>query len=299
MDKILVSGGTGTVGTALCKKLLHKGYEVYVLSRRASKKLGPHYFRVQWDINKRFIDIAQLPPGPYALIHLAGAPVMGSSWTQAYKEEMQRSRVDSLQLIIDAMGKDINYICSASGVNYYFDSSKNKVFTEDDAPEGKSFLSKLCIDWEKAALQNKEQIPASCLRTGLVISKHPPFDLMLRVAKLGLLMPLGSGKQAFPWIYLDDLVSMYVFALEKRIVGPYNAVAPKSCSQKGFFKALCSKLSRPLWPALLPNFILSWVLGERAPLLTQGAPISADKILSEGFHFTVSDEHAAAELLLR
>ncbi|TXC78931.1 TIGR01777 family oxidoreductase [Luteibaculum oceani] len=288
MPNVMLTGGTGLVGSKLCDKLLALNYKVFILTRGRSIKVSPNLSYVNWDIANKHVDKGALPKKSEELfiIHLAGASVADQRWTSSYKTKILNSRVDSLNFLLSLVGDQCKHIVSASGVNYYFGPNTDKEFKEEDAADQSSFLGQVCVEWEKAALENTYGIPAAVVRTGTVLSKRGgAFGIFKSLAKKGLLMPLGSGKQWLPWIHNYDLCEMYIHLLEKRRTGAFNAVASEQIIQKDFFKQLANKLNKWVWPPLAPKFAIKLAMGERATIILNGAQIDNQKILDSGFKF--------------
>lgn len=299
MKNVVITGGTGTVGKLLCDKLSQKGYAVFILTRSKSIKISKQLSFVHWDISNGHIDKKFFPKGEFALMHLAGASVIENKWTEAYKQSIYSSRIDSIKLILEKYGERCTYIASASGSNYYFGPNTETYFEESDPPNTHYFLGRVCKDWEKAALKNNLNIPAAVLRTGTVLAQHGgAFAIWRKLANYFMLMPLGTGKQFVPWIHVEDLCEMYVYCLEHQLTGAFNAVADEQIRHEDLLAQIASTMKRPLLPNLLPNAFLKLILGKRAKLLLNGAQISNDKIQQAGFKFRYPKIKAALGQLL-
>lgn len=283
MATILFTGGSGLVGRRLVSLLSSDGHTVRLLSRSA----GPDTFG--WDPLKGYLDEKALD-GVDALIHLAGENIGASPWTTARRHAIRDSRVVGLDLLREALERrrqHLPVLLSASAVGYYGNDASTKVYEETDPP-GLDFLSQVCVDWEAAAQAFK---PAGTrvvmLRTGLVLSRQGGvLPLLFRLGRLGLLTPLGSGRQPMPWIHLDDLCRVYVNAMDNQgFEGAYNAVGPEPHTNRSFSATLAATLHRPFFLPPLPAFALHLVMGDRASLVLEGSRISAEKVLATGFTF--------------
>ena len=282
--KILISGGTGLVGTALCQALVQKGHNIILLTRNKKKIVNLPYETLSWnDLNntetiKKLSDVS-------AIIHLAGAGVADKRWSTSYKKQIISSRVDTakqLSKLSHKLKDSVKVFMSTSGVTFY-GYDETKVFTETDSV-GKSFLSDVCVDWERAV-----QVPSSCrkviFRLGMVLSNRGgALQKMLSLFKFYLGGKLGNGRQAISWIDIEDLINIYIHGLEQPLEGVYNAVAPEVVTNKTFTKELAKALKVPAFlPA--PAFMLKLILGEMSELLLYGQKVSCQKIQSTGFSF--------------
>lgn len=280
-----MSGGTGLVGKSLVKKLREKGHSVRILNRKKSTDPNDFY----WNLEEKFIDDKAFE-NLDSIIHLAGAPI-NKRWTNNYKKELFSSRIDTANLLKEYCIKNNVYfqsMISASGVNYYGTVTSDKIFEENSEIANHDFLAKLCIDWEKAA-ENFSDISGRvvCLRTAMVLSKNSgAFPLLKKTVDFNLGSAVGSGKQWMSWIHLEDLVNMYVFAVENSSVnGIYNAVADDIPTNKIFMKELAKVSNKFFFPVNIPSFILKLMLGEMSSILLEGSRISNKKIKSQGFDF--------------
>lgn len=283
--KILITGATGLVGTELKKRLLNEGYEINTLSRK--KNSDPSNF--VWDVYKGEID-ANCLNGVDAIIHLAGEPVAEKKWTDERKKQIIDSRVQSTELLFKALKlkpeNQVKSFISASAVGFYGDCGE-EILTED-SPNGYGFLAECCKLWEDAVDQGKKlSLRVVKLRTGIVFSNDggalPQLDKSVR---LFVGAPIGSGKQWTPWLHIDDMVGMYIYALENSgLESSYNACAPFPATNEGLTKAIAKHLHRPVWPIKVPRRAIELVMGERAEAVLMSNNTSAQKILDTGFKF--------------
>ncbi|GGK44258.1 MULTISPECIES: TIGR01777 family oxidoreductase [Flavobacteriaceae] len=285
MASILVTGGTGLIGSNLCDLLKSKGHNVSILSRSKIKKTTVFH----WDIEKRHIDNKAIINTDY-IIHLAGAGIADKRWTKSRKKELIASRVNSTNLLFEKvkeLNPDLKGFISSSGVGYYGAITSEKIFQENDTPNN-DFLSKICILWEKEVNKfNSLNIRTVILRTGVVFSKEGgALEKIIKPIKLGVGAALGSGKQYIPWIAMEDLCNMYVSAIENaELNGVYNAVAPEHITNQGLTKSIAKTLKKSLWLPNVPSFVLKIALGELAVILLQGSRVSSEKIKKTGFNF--------------
>ncbi len=287
MAKILLTGGTGLIGTHLQKLFNENDHEVVILTR--SPKNDNHF---KWDIHKKFIDEKAFIGVDY-IIHLAGAGIADSRWTAIRKKELIDSRVLSADLLYSYVKKlniKLKGFISASGIGFYGAINSDHIFTEKDAPEN-DFISKICIKWENAADQFEQiDIPVTCLRTGVVLSAKG--GALEKMNTPLFLSALGTGKQYVPWIHINDLCGLYLKAIEdSNFKGIYNAVAPEHQTNLNFTKKLGKTLKKPVMPFNVPEFMLKIILGEMAVIILKGSRISSQKTTTKyKFEFSNLDE---------
>jgi uncharacterized protein (TIGR01777 family) len=284
--KVLITGGTGLVGTRLSELLLAAGHEVALLSREPSTK-GP-YKTFVWAPADGTIDPAAVPFAD-VVVNLAGANVGEGRWTEARKTELAASRLDSLALLHRELAKPghrVQAVLSASAIGYYGNTG-DRLATED-APPAQDFLAALAQRWEQAA----EPIAALGIRLvtpriGVVLStKGGALVPLAATVKLGLGAPLGTGQQYLSWIHLDDLCHLFMAMLaDDAWQGPYNAVAPYPATNEAFTEVLAEVLHRPLLLPKVPGFALKLLLGEQSEMVLAGQYVSAEKVMTQGFEF--------------
>lgn len=285
MAQILISGGSGIVGKALCEKLEAMGYDVAILSRTNKSEFKTYIWNPQ---NKR-IDPEAIASSDY-IIHLAGANIAEKRWSSSRKKMILDSRVQTANLIFDEVkkqNKNLKAFISASAVGYYGALTSDKIFTEEDT-FADDFLGQTCQKWEQAAMQFQSlDIRTTILRTGLVLNKQGGALAKMSIPiKLGLASALGTGKQYIPWIHIDDLCDFYIKAIEDtKMKGIFNAVAPDFRTNKSFTQTLAKVLNKPCWLPNTPSFFLKFILGDMSVLLLKGSRVSSNEILKNGFNF--------------
>lgn len=299
MKKILITGGTGGIGTKLTQKLLAKGYEVVMLSRKAGEKNGIRLFA--WNPANGTIDTSAFE-GVKHIIHLAGAGVADHRWTTSYKKEIYSSRIQSTKLLVDTIRQNKlkpDSFVSTSAIGIYGDELKG--VAHENYPVGDSFLSNVCRDWEAEANKaNAEGIRTVIIRVGVVLSKDAGFiPEVAKPMRLFAGAALGNGKQMLGWIHIDDLCNMYIRAVEDTgMTGPYNAVAPFPVSNKEITHRMAAKLHRPILLPPVPEFALRILFGEMAATLVANQTVSSAKITDTGFEFMYPTIDAALNNLL-
>jgi uncharacterized protein (TIGR01777 family) len=287
INKILITGGSGYVGSHLTTLLLQKGYKVSHLSEsRKSNSEVPVY---SWTIETGSIDKEALEDID-CIVHLAGVSIGKRRWNKTVKQEIIESRVKSARLIYDTLsGNDLKLkaFISASAVGYYGSSTYGKIFLENDPPSN-DFLGNTCNLWEKTAdLFADSAIRTVKIRTGIVIGKNAvAFEKLYKPARSGFVIRLGNGRQSMPWIHITDLCNIYLKAIEdENLTGPYNAVAPDQISHEEFIRVMAGLLHRTVILPPVPSMFLKIILGEMSNLLLNGNPVSSDKISESGYLF--------------
>ncbi|MBM7419685.1 MULTISPECIES: TIGR01777 family oxidoreductase [Chryseobacterium] len=296
---VLITGASGAIARVLSKKLENQ-YSIRFLTR---KKEAENEF--EWDLENQIVDENAFE-NVSNIIHLAGANISEKRWTEDRKKELISSRVDSAKLILNTLQKKnlkLKSFISASGINFYGTKTTDKIFIENDAP-GNDFLSEVVVVWEKAADEFKEQNISERvvkIRTAVVLSKNEgALAKMKTPIQFGIGSPLGSGKQYMPWIHIDDICSIYEFALKNpEIEGSYNASAPQHTTNENLTKLIAKVLNKPLFMPNVPSFILKLIFGELADALLEGSRASSEKIEKVGFEFQFPDLKMALEDLLK
>ena len=287
MKQVLLTGGTGLIGTRLTQLLIEGGYGVAYLTRgsRSETKINPKVKQYRWDVSKGTLDENALLDSHY-LIHLAGAGIAEGRWTAQRKQEIIDSRVDTIQLIarkLKASGHRFEAFVSASGISYYgADTGSERISEQHNA--GRDFLSEVVIKWEAAADEIEAlDIRTVKLRTGIVLdTKGGALKSFLIPVRLTIGSPLGSGKQFISWIHTDDLCRMYIDALENSSwTGAYNAVAPNPVTNEELVKKTAEVLQKPYWAPNVPSWVLKALFGEMSIAVLGGNYILNQRIRLE------------------
>ena len=287
MAKVLITGGSGSIGRRIIPKLQAKGHSVSVIGRTIHEELGVPSFT--WNLQKGTLDERALKDVTH-IIHLAGAGIADKPWSPSRKQEILESRVKPLQLLSDLLkrrNQRIEAIISSSAVGYYGAITSDKIFEEEDKPAD-DFLGNTCKMWEQAVMLFKPVADREVrIRTGIVLMKEDgALPKLAAPVKLGFGAALGSGKQWMPWIHIDDLVDLYIKAVEDRqFTGPFNAVAPEDANQSSFIKKTGKALNRPVFLPPVPGFLLKTLMGDMSKVVTEGSRVSSQKISDSGFEF--------------
>src|SRR6267143_3895491 len=295
--KIVVSGSTGLIGSALVEALTRRDHEVLPLVRRRPAA-GEH--AIAWDPERGTIDRAGLA-GADAVIHLAGENVFGR-WSPAKKQRIYDSRVKGTRLLSEALAglhRRPATLLAASAIGYYGDRGDEPV-TEESTP-GEDFLAQVARDWEAAtAAATRAGIRVVNMRNGVVLTTAGgALARMLPAFRLGLGGPVGSGNQYLSWIVLDDIIDAILHLLgNPNLVGPVNMTAPTPLTNRDFAKTLGKVLGRPA-VVTVPAFALRIAFGTAGAAMVQsGQRVLPARLLASGFHFGSQDvEHALRFLL--
>lgn len=286
--KIIVSGSSGLIGSALIDSLRPDGHAIARLVRSGSTATADISSKmIRWEPPTGSIDLAAME-GADAVVSLAGASVAGGRWTKERKEVLRRSRVDATQHLVSNMAQlkmKPRAFVSASAIGYY-GSRGDEVLSEASTP-GDDFLAHLCRDWEaEAAKAEHEGIRTVILRFGLVLAAHGgALKQMVRPFRLGVGGRLGNGRQWMSWITLQDVVALIRYVITKDSPrGPINAVSPNAVTNAEFTSILAGVLHRPaLFPA--PRSVLKLALGELADALLASQRVVPEKLSELGYTF--------------
>lgn len=293
MKHFLITGGTGLIGSALCKHLINQDHQVTVLSRTPKKvtsKCGQQVKGIKYltEISTDTqIDI---------VINLAGEPIADSRWTKKRKAVLEMSRIDLTRNLVDWLNhrqKKPECLISGSAIGWYGDRG-NSILTEQSSYHDE-YTHQLCDAWEREALHAKQHGIRVCIaRTGLVLASKGGFlQKMLLPFKLGLGGRLGDGQQFMSWIHISDMVNFLEFlALNVQLEGIFNACSPSPVTNRTFTQTLAQQLHRPAFLPL-PAWILNIILGEMSCLLLKGQRALPKKAQAMGFQFHYTDFNVA------
>ncbi|HET7115416.1 MAG TPA: TIGR01777 family oxidoreductase [Hanamia sp.] len=308
MSVVLISGGTGLIGTNLTRHLIERGYDTIILSRgKNNTPSDPKISYSYWNIDEKIIDAGVVEKADH-IIHLAGAGVMDKKWTKEYKKNILESRTKSAELIISCLNENEHHVksfVSASAIGWYGEDGKSPHqkdgFIESDLPAN-DFLGETCVLWEASVEPVTEQrIRLVKLRTGIVLSdKGGAFKEYKMPLRFGVAAVLGNGKQIVSWIHIDDLCRMYCEAIENNYLkGSYNAVSPNPVSQKKLILTLGQKLRNKFFiPIYVPVFLLKLIFGKRSIEILKSTTVSNKKIKSMGFTFLYPSIESAIDELV-
>ena len=288
MKSILITGGTGLIGTKLYKFLKEKHFNVIVLTRRESLSIENKDF-VLWDPEKNILDTNKIE-NIDCVINLAGESIDGSRWTNKYKKRIMDSRVISTRFLftkLKSLKNKPKVLVSASAVGCYHEDTLNE--QDETSDLNHNFLGDVVKKWEFESRKFEDiGIKTSILRIGVVLSKEGG---MLRklypLFLLGLGVPIGSGKQILSWVHIDDMVAIIFKCINENLSGIFNIVAPEKINNIDFTKLLSKRISFIRLPSFIkaPKFLVRIMFGEQSTLVLNGLNISSKKIEKIGYVF--------------
>jgi hypothetical protein len=296
--KILITGGTGFVGTQLTSRLIQDGHEVTILTRslKGAKGSSPGISYLEGDPTRN---------GPWqesiknhdAAINLAGASIF-SKWTEEHKKAIRESRVSTTRNIVEGIVSRPErpfILFSTSAVGYYGFCGDEELV--EDSPPGNDFLARIAKEWEGEALKAREKGARVVItRFGIVMGeKGGALSQMIPLFEKYVGGPIGSGKQWFSWVHIKDLAEAFAFLLKHpEISGPVNVCSPNPVRNKDLAKALGKALHKPSFlPA--PGFMVKLVLGEFGSVILEGQRVIPKRLLENGFVFQYPDIHKALQ----
>ncbi|MCD6068191.1 MAG: epimerase [Bacteroidetes bacterium] len=285
MANVLITGASGLLGQPLSELLMKNGHSVTHIGRK--EKLQGKIKCYQWDIGKGTID-----PRAFenidTVVHLAGAGIADSRWTDERKKEIIDSRVQSGKMLINAINErkgQIRTFIGASAIGYYGAITNETIYTETMPPHT-DFMASVCTLWEES-YNGDAQTRKVIVRIGVVLSHEGGAFLKLsKTAKMGIASPLGSGKQYMPWIHIDDMAGVIFEAITNTAyTGIYNAVTPQHINNTEFTRELAKAYGKPMFMPKVPAFLLKLMLGEMANIVLEGSRVSCEKLQKQGFTF--------------
>lgn len=299
--KIVITGATGLIGKRIAGKLIQRGDLVTIFTRSADKarRIIPGAAEyVEWNYKKQ--DWQIYIEGIDAVIHLAGENVMAKHWNKEHKANILNSRVESTFSLVNAVGHAVikpKVFISASATGYYGNSEQPA--TEVSLP-GKDFLADVVSAWEAETKKiDAYKIRRVNIRTGIVLDKNGgALARMITPFKYFIGGPLGNGKQWFPWIHIDDVVGIFLHALDnENVEGAVNCVSPNPVTMNQFAETIGKTIKRPS-SLRIPEFLLRFILGESSSVVIGGLKVSSSKIISCGYKFKYSYIEEALNNLL-
>ena len=294
--KIAITGGTGFVGTRLIQKLSNSEHNLVVFTR--DKQRGERIFPKKAFPKVEIVEYNPLQAGSWqneivkadAIVNLAGAGIADEPWTPERKQEILDSRIETTKYIVEAIKQadaKPQVLVNASAVGYY-GTSETATFDET-SNAGNDFLASVCQKWEATAkeIENTET-RLVILRFGIVLGEGGALGKMLTPFRLFAGGPLGTGKQWFSWIHLDDLVNLIAESIQtKTYQGVYNATAPNPVKMSELCETLGEVMQRPSWLPV-PEFALKLLLGEAAQAVLEGQKVLPKRTQEQGFTYQYS-----------
>ncbi|WP_081209681.1 TIGR01777 family oxidoreductase [Salegentibacter sediminis] len=299
--RVLITGATGLIGSQVTQLCQEKGIKVNYLTTTQDKiESKPDYKGFYWNPEKQEIDPEALK-GVSAIINLVGESI-AKRWTQEQKEKIISSRVDTANLLYKTLQDNnhhITHFISASAIGIY-PSSLEKLYTEDNEAVDDSFVGKVVVKWEEAAENFTDLgMDVAKIRIGLVLAREGGFlEKLKEPVNFNVGSPLGSGKQWQSWIHINDVAGIFVHALENKLEGTFNAVAPNPVTNKELVNEVASKMGKSVWLPNVPAIAIKAVLGEMSRLVLSSQLVSSDKIEHTGYRFEYANLAKALEDLM-
>lgn len=296
-QRILITGGSGFIGSRLGQVLINDGHHVTVLTRdkiRAAALFKGKITLIDEINHADYYDV---------IINLAGEPIGNGRWTKKKRQAIYESRLQLTQSLIDyiaSVDRKPSVFINGSAIGYY-GSHPDEVFTEDSAPAEHKLPHDLCQQWEALAAQAKEYgVRVACLRTGIVLGiEGGALAQMLIPFEFGLGGKMGSGQQWMSWIHIDDVIDIIASMINHNLEGPVNVTAPNPVTNAAFTRALGKALKRPTFMAL-PALNIKLLFGEMGEeLLLKGQKVLPQKVLDSGYRFRYPTIDSALNQLLR
>ena len=301
--KLLITGGTGTIGKEITILSLLEGIDVNILTRNKSlksKKEGLKYF--YWNPDNKFIDY-ECFEGVDTVINLSGYNVF-NYWTKKNKLKILNSRVKSTEFILSEINKrniKLNTFISASGIAVYKDSYSNYYSENDSVSDKNSFLNQVIINWESVVLKYERLMPStsfSIMRVGLVLSKEGGlYKISNNLARFYLLSPVGSGEQWQSWIHVNDAARAFIKCSRESWKGIFNLVTPNPVTQKVMLNSIAENSNRKIIIPNIPLRIIYLLLGEVTQIINSSQKVKPEVLTQKNFKYNFSNlDQAIASL---
>jgi uncharacterized protein (TIGR01777 family) len=298
--KIVITGATGLIGRRLSIELINEGNQVTVVSRsleKANKLIPGANNYVTWNHETEPADFVN---GNDVVIHLMGENIMSRRWTAEHKKNVYNSRIESTRKIVDGIKQSVSkpsLLIHSSAIGYY---GIGNFEADESSAKGSGFLADVVDEWEKEAERVEEvNVRRVSLRLGIVLDKNDgALKRMVLPFRFFIGGPLGSGKQWFPWISIDDVIAIFKFAIENTdVTGAVNTVSQKVITMNEFAKSLGKVLNRPSL-IRVPEYVLKMMLGEAADALIYGVKVIPKKLNDYGYKFKQDSIESALRSIL-
>jgi uncharacterized protein (TIGR01777 family) len=303
MYKILMTGGSGFIGTHLTSLFKKSGYHVEHIGRSRNSKAGVKTWL--YNVKKGFVENGAFNLEGFEgffIVHLAGEGIMDKPWTEERKKSIVDSRVQTIKILYEECVKRKQFpeaVVSASGIAWYGLQISYYPFTEEEPPST-DFIGQCCVEWEKAARLFEPHCPVSCLRTPLVLdAREGGLPLMVAALNFGIKIIIAPGNQYVAWVHIHDLCHIYLFAFQKKLNGPYNVVASTQPTYRAFmnsFTPIAKNTKFKAWLRMkVPVWAVRFLYGQRNKLVTTGSMYSNAKLIKAGFEFHFQEVRDALE----
>ena len=299
---ILITGSTGLIGSKIIELCVKKGFSVKYLTTRKSKIINSDLVEgFLWDPSTRYIN-KNCFKNVDTIVNLAGSSI-SKRWTNSHKKSIIGSRLNSLRFLKESIINNnvkIKHLVSASAIGIY-KSSKTKIYNENDDVNHDNFLSDIVLKWEKEANHFKKLgIKVSIIRIGLVLSKlNGIFPKSIMPIKFGLGSYFGTGDQWQSWIHINDISNIFLFIIQEKLYGVFNAVAPNPVTNKVFVNTIAKQINRPIFLPGISKTIMSLILGEMHIIVFESQRVDSKKIVKKKFQFQFKNfDDAVKDLVL-
>jgi len=286
LHHILITGGNGLIGKHITGALLKQGHKVSHLSRSLTPIKGVTTYL--WNVPEQQID-EHCIAGVDTIIHLAGASIADERWTPERKQEITASRTESILLIYKLLREkphQVKTVISASGIAYYGNRG-DEALSEESSP-AQDFLATCCTHWEAAVDEGKALgLRIVKYRTGVVLtSEGGALPQLAKPVKSGMGAPIGSGKQWIPWIHLQDVVDLYLKAVnDTSIKGVFNQTAPEPVTNRQMTEAIALQFKKTLWLPAIPAFVLKMIMGEMSAFVLSSTKAMPQALIQQNYTF--------------
>lgn len=294
MKKVILTGGTGSVGSKLKLQLESKGVQVFILSRNPRNEK-----EFYWDLKKQKIDCPPLFEAD-TIIHLAGAGIADKRWTKERRRILLNSRIDGIKLLkkeLESKENNLSYFFSASGINVYPLDYKSTNKSAENNKKGETFIAELVKEWELAAKSFENICCVGILRIPAVLMKNEGMlKPLAKITKWHLASPLGKGEQGLPWVHIDDLLAAIIWMRENKHCTTFNVNASNN-NNADLMRLLAKTLGKKFFMPSVPVWFIHLLFGEMGSLATKGCLADNSKIKNAGFEFEhINLEEALAHL---
>jgi uncharacterized protein (TIGR01777 family) len=299
--KVAIAGGSGFVGKALTALLVREGHEVYILTRNKDKLAMENVIPIEW-LGEHSKPEDELQ-GVEAIINLAGTSLNSGRWTKRRKQEILSSRIQAtneIYRIIEKLDQKLSVLINASAIGFY-EPSEELTYTEDWGQAGDGFLAETVVQWEQRARKIMDfGVRVVFARFGLILGdKEGAFPKLVLPYKLLMGGNLGSGRQWYSWIHIEDVTNAILFCIRNnQIKGPVNFTAPHPMRMEDFGKTIGHALHRPHW-TVIPSILFKTALGEMSTLILDGQKVMPEKLIGAGYLFIYPDLNSALNQLLK
>lgn len=299
--RVLITGATGLIGSRITQLCHEKGIKVnYFTTSKDKIESKPNYRGFYWNPREKELD-PEAFKGVTAIINLVGESI-AQRWTSEQKKKIVNSRVETAALLFNSLQHNdhhITHFISASAIGIY-PSSLEKLYTEENTGVDDSFVGEVVVKWEEAADNFRDLgMDVAKIRIGLVLAEDGGIlEKLKEPANFNVGAPLGSGKQWQSWIHINDIAGIFLFTLENKLEGIYNAVAPNPVTNKELVHQVASKMGKSVWLPNVPAFALKLILGEMSRLVLSSQLVCSNKIEEEGYQFEFTNLPKALEDLM-